>query len=213
MLVVKNPPTNAGDTGLIHGLGRSPGEGNGSPLQYSWLENSIQRSLVGVAKSWKRLKLLNTFTQQLCWSPGVQQGEVLKLLVWGIGCPACGQPDFVSYLHSGEVIWLVLLRPQPVCNRARVQRWKSSCGWGGGVKLQKCGHLNCPQTVNGIVSSERGHEWEHTLWGNRLAWFNVPSIIQWSLKTKDVYDLPKAEKIRMLNISNCKGSVNSQLQV
>ena len=167
----------------------------------------------GVAKSWKRLKLLNTFTQQLCWSPGVQQGEVLKLLVWGIGCPACGQPDFVSYLHSGEVIWLVLLHPQPACNRARVQRWKSSCGWGGGVKLQKCGHLNCPQTVNGIVSSERGHEWEHTLWGNCLAWFNVPSIIQWSLKTKDVYDLPKAEKIRMLHISNCKGSVNSQLQV
>ena len=33
--VVKNPPANAGDSGLIPGLGRSPGEGNGNPLQYS----------------------------------------------------------------------------------------------------------------------------------------------------------------------------------
>ena len=36
--VVKNPPANAGDAGLILGSGRSPGEGNGSPLQYSCLE-------------------------------------------------------------------------------------------------------------------------------------------------------------------------------
>ena len=41
--VVKNPPANAGDTGLISGSGRSPGEGNGSPLQYSCLENSMDR--------------------------------------------------------------------------------------------------------------------------------------------------------------------------
>ena len=36
---VKNPPANAGDAGLIPGSGRSPGEGNGSPLQYSCLGN------------------------------------------------------------------------------------------------------------------------------------------------------------------------------
>ena len=33
--VVKNLPTNAGDTGLIPGLGRSPGGGNGNPFQHS----------------------------------------------------------------------------------------------------------------------------------------------------------------------------------
>ena len=41
---MKNPPTNAGDTreaGLIPGLGRFPGEGNGNTLQYSCLENSM----------------------------------------------------------------------------------------------------------------------------------------------------------------------------
>ena len=37
--VVKNPPANAGDLGLIPGLGRSPGEGNGNPFQLSSLEN------------------------------------------------------------------------------------------------------------------------------------------------------------------------------
>ena len=39
--VVKNPPTNAGDTGLIPGSGRSPGGGNDNPLQDSWLGNPI----------------------------------------------------------------------------------------------------------------------------------------------------------------------------
>ena len=34
---------NTGDLGLIPGLGRSPGEGNGYPLQYSYLENSMNR--------------------------------------------------------------------------------------------------------------------------------------------------------------------------
>ena len=41
--VVKNPLTNAGDEGLILGSGRSPGEGNGNPLQYSCLENPMDR--------------------------------------------------------------------------------------------------------------------------------------------------------------------------
>jgi len=45
-LVVKNPPANAGDvrdTGFIPGWGRSPGEGNSNPLQYSCLENPTDR--------------------------------------------------------------------------------------------------------------------------------------------------------------------------
>ena len=40
-LVVKNPPIYAGDKGMILGSGRSPGHGN--PLQYSWLENPMDR--------------------------------------------------------------------------------------------------------------------------------------------------------------------------
>ena len=58
-LVVKNPPANTGDirdAGLIPGLGRSPGGGHGNSLQYSCLENSMDRgawqaTVLRVAKS------------------------------------------------------------------------------------------------------------------------------------------------------------------
>ena len=40
----KNPPANAGDAGLIPVLGRSPGEGNDNPLQYSCLDNPMDRA-------------------------------------------------------------------------------------------------------------------------------------------------------------------------
>ena len=53
--VIKNPPANAGDMGLISGLGRSPGEGNDNPLQYSCLGNPMDggawwATVRGVAK-------------------------------------------------------------------------------------------------------------------------------------------------------------------
>ena len=65
--MVKNPPANAGDSrvmGSIPGLGRSPGDGNGNPIQYSCLGNPMDRgawqaTVLGVAKSQTRL---NTHT-------------------------------------------------------------------------------------------------------------------------------------------------------
>ena len=47
----KESACNAGDLSSIPGLGRSPGEGKGSPLQYSGLENSMDCIVHGVAKS------------------------------------------------------------------------------------------------------------------------------------------------------------------
>ena len=47
----KESACNAGDLGSIHGLGRSPGEGKGYPLQYSGLENSMDCIVHGVAKN------------------------------------------------------------------------------------------------------------------------------------------------------------------
>ena len=63
-LVVKNPPANAGgvrDADSIPGSGRSPGGGHGNPLQYSFLENPMDRgawrSMVhSVAKTQTQLK-------------------------------------------------------------------------------------------------------------------------------------------------------------
>ena len=48
----KESTCDAGDLGLIPGLGRSPGEGNSYLLQYSGLENSMDCIVHGVAKSW-----------------------------------------------------------------------------------------------------------------------------------------------------------------
>ena len=64
----KESACSAGDTedgGSISGSGRSPGEGNGNPLRYSCLGNSMDRgawwtTVPGVAKSWKQLKRLST---------------------------------------------------------------------------------------------------------------------------------------------------------
>ena len=52
--VVKNLPTNAGDVGLIPGLGRSPGEENGNPLQYSCLENPMTEEPVRLQSMWSQ---------------------------------------------------------------------------------------------------------------------------------------------------------------
>ena len=62
--MVKNLPANAGDvrdTGSIPGLGRSPGGEHGNPLQYSCLENLMDRGpwwaiVHGVTKSWTQMK-------------------------------------------------------------------------------------------------------------------------------------------------------------
>ena len=60
--MVKNPSSNAGDAGLIPGLGRSPGEGNGNPLQYSCLGKPMDRgawraTARGVANSQMQLSV------------------------------------------------------------------------------------------------------------------------------------------------------------
>ena len=65
--------------GSIPGLGRSPGKGSGYPLQYSCLQNPVDRAwsatVDGVTKSWTQLKQLNTqharsrhYLQNLLWS-------------------------------------------------------------------------------------------------------------------------------------------------
>ena len=64
---VKASASNAGDPGLIPGLGRSPGEGNGNPLQYSCLENPVDEgawraTVHGVTKSQTQL---SDFTHSL----------------------------------------------------------------------------------------------------------------------------------------------------
>ena len=67
--VVKNPPANAGDRGLIPGSGRSLGEWNGYPLQYSCLDNSTDRGarqahLWGSQRDTTEQRTLSLFTHK-----------------------------------------------------------------------------------------------------------------------------------------------------
>ena len=72
--MVKNLPANAEDirdSGLIPRSGRSPGGGHGNPLQYSCLENPMDRGawrapVHRVTKSWTRLRQLSTHAYLLC---------------------------------------------------------------------------------------------------------------------------------------------------
>ena len=86
--MVKNPPANAGDmrdVGLIPESGRSPGGGNDNPLQYSCLENPMDRGIWQatvhrVTKSWTQLKQLSTHTLIL---PPILITATLKILTLG----------------------------------------------------------------------------------------------------------------------------------
>ena len=71
----KESACNMGDLGSIPGLGRSPGEGKGYPLQYSGLENSMDCIVHGVTKSWNQLSdfLFSQIQRSYNWMRPVSQ--------------------------------------------------------------------------------------------------------------------------------------------
>ena len=94
VLVVNNLPVNASDardTDLILGLGRSPGVGKGNPLQYCCLKNTIDQSLEGYS-SWGHKTLDSTEAAEhikllTCITSIIPQKNTTVLLV--IVCPLC----------------------------------------------------------------------------------------------------------------------------
>ena len=69
----KESACNEGDLGSVPGLGRSPGGGNGNPLQYSYLENPMDRgawwaAAHGVSKSWTQLSDSHIHSFLIIWS-------------------------------------------------------------------------------------------------------------------------------------------------
>ena len=104
VLVVENQPANTGDLNLIPGSGRSPGEGNGTPLQYSCLENPTDGGawwavVHGVAKSWTRLSHFTlTFHFHALEKEMATHSSVL---VWRI--PGMGEPGGLLSMGSHRV--------------------------------------------------------------------------------------------------------------
>ena len=68
--MVKNPPANAGDMGSIPGVGRSSGEGNGNPLQFSCLGNPMDRGAW-----WATVQITTDTTWKLNNSKEIYDGE------------------------------------------------------------------------------------------------------------------------------------------
>ena len=100
--MVKNPPANAGDLDLISGSRRSPGEGNGNPLQYYCLENPMdggawQATVHGVAEESDTTQHAHAIVSLYF----VAQGDV---------CP--GKSTAVKGLRFQSVSYTLLLRTQ-----------------------------------------------------------------------------------------------------
>ena len=126
--MVKNPPActaDAGDVALIPGSGRSPGGGNGNPLQYSWLENRMDRgvwwaTVHGVAKnqtqsSTHASKLSLMFVKSLAWG-----GKCMLLLSRFSHVRLCATPKMAAYQDplslgfSRQEHWSGLPFPSPM---------------------------------------------------------------------------------------------------
>ena len=131
LLEVKAPACNAGDLGLIPVSGRSPGEGNGNPLQYSCLENRMNQgawwaTVHGVAKSWTRL---SDFTSLHKGSYKVKesQSEVAQLCRTLCNPMDCNLPLLrLSMVFSRQIYWSGLPFPfTEGSSRPKDQIWVS----------------------------------------------------------------------------------------
>ena len=102
--MVKNPPANAGDPGSVPGWGSSTGERNGTPLQYSCLENPVDRgawwaAVHRVAKSWTQLSDF-PFTFHL-HALEKEMAPHSSVLAWRI--PETGEPGGLPTMGSHRI--------------------------------------------------------------------------------------------------------------
>ena len=109
VLVVKNPPGNAGDVGSIPWSGKSPGGGYCNPHQYSCLENPLDRGAwratvhrVGKSRTWLERLSMHAYTQLR--HPGSPEGPEMKYLCLAVSFPSvhltCPEVDWSSQLRT-----------------------------------------------------------------------------------------------------------------
>ena len=120
---VKYPPASAGDEGSILGSERSPREGNGNPLQYSCLENTMDRgawqdTVHGVAKRWTWLKQLSSSSSSSTQSRASLVAQMVKNLlaiqetwVWSLGGEDPLEKEMAT--RSSILAWRILWTEEP----------------------------------------------------------------------------------------------------
>ena len=120
----KKSACNAGDLGLIPGLGRSLGEGKGYPLQYSGLENSMDYTVHGVTKSQMQLSDFHWFTEREVGASQVVL--VVKNLPASAGRPKrCGFDPWVR-----KIPWRIKWQPTPLFLPGESHGQRSLVGYG-----------------------------------------------------------------------------------
>ena len=162
VLVVKKLPANAGgirDIGLIPGLGKSLGGGHGNPLQYSCLENPMDRGawwaiVHGVRKSWRRLKQLGVLkhTEMITYT-----GDVYGRM--------CGSYYSILYKELGHPqIWVSTAILEPFTHGYRGTVVQINRIFLTYTILRKHFYLKNKQTTEKITFSD-SQTW---------AWYNLP---------------------------------------
>ena len=130
-LVVKNMPANAGDIRIFPGLGRSPGGAHGNPLQYSSLENPMDRGawqamVCRVAQSQTRLKRLSACAHTHAYTLSLSHTHTLTLSLTHT------LSHTLSHTHNDVLISSMGYCPQ---------------SWSGGLWCQRmrCGGISAQQ--------------------------------------------------------------------
>ena len=118
----KESACNAGDLGSIPGLGRSPREGKGYPLQHSGLKNTIDCIVHGVAKSQTWL----SDWSDLIPSRPLSRGLPWWLRRWSV-CLQCGRPGFNPWF--GKILWRRKWQSTPVLLPGKSHGQRSLVGY------------------------------------------------------------------------------------
>ena len=115
-LSVKNLPTNAGDAGLIPGSRRSPGKGNGNPLQYSCLGNPMdRRNLADYYSPWggKGVQCNLVTERQVDNIIAKTLEKIIKIYKVSILC-------FINALHSYIILKEKKMKIRVFCNKGKI---------------------------------------------------------------------------------------------
>ena len=178
-LVVKNPPTNAvdiRDASLIPGSGRFPGGGPGNPLQYSCLENSMNRgawwaTVLRVAQSQTRLNWLSTFVY--CCPNLKRLWHLEHLLVWdwsslSVLLAKCGETFLKGYDNRGKWLWDLFCKIRMNKSHSYLHSeltgigsfylQKLLCGWGKMWDTPVAGDGELLQSQNSSLHTEMQHK-------------------------------------------------------